>query len=119
MHNVPTAWSVVESTLGAKVTIILTMRTLPLAEMKAKLSALLSDVEREHEQITVTRNGVPSAVVISADEWESLQETLDVLSDQEAVADLKEANRNISEGDLLGTDDVIAEFEQRRGREAE
>lgn len=44
------------------------MKTLPLAEVKARFSALVSDVESEHDQITVTRNGVPSVVVLSADE---------------------------------------------------
>ncbi|WP_158546690.1 type II toxin-antitoxin system Phd/YefM family antitoxin [Halopolyspora algeriensis] len=90
------------------------MKTLPLAEVKAKLSSLLSEVEREHDEITVTRNGVPSAVVISADEWESLQETLAVLSDQDALADLKEARETTAEGELYDTDDVLAEFEQQR-----
>lgn len=92
------------------------MKTLPLAEVKARLSALVSDVENEHDQITVTRNGVPSAVVLSADEWESLQETLAVLSDQQAVADLQESADNIAEGELCDTDEVLEEFEQRRSR---
>ena len=92
------------------------MKTLPLAEVKARFSALVSDVESEHDQITVTRNGVPSAVVLSADEWESLQETLAVLSDQQAVADLQESADNIAEGELCDTDEVLEEFEQRRSR---
>lgn len=92
------------------------MKTLPLAEVKARFSALVSDVENEHDQITVTRNGVPSAVVLSADEWESLQETLAVLSDQQAVADLQESADNIAEGELCDTDEVLEEFEQRRSR---
>lgn len=90
------------------------MRTLPLIEVQAHLAALISNVENEHERITVTRNGVPSAVVLSADEWESLQETLAVLSDQQAVADLQESADNIAEGELCDTDEVLEEFEQRR-----
>lgn len=59
-------------------TIIRTMKTLPLADVKAHLSALLNEIESQHGQITVTRNGTPAAVVISVDEWESLQETIAV-----------------------------------------
>lgn len=88
------------------------MRTLPLIEVQAHLAALISNVENEHERITVTRNGVPSAVVLSADE--SLQETLAVLSDQQAIADLQESADNIAEGELCDTDEVLEELEQRR-----
>lgn len=99
-------------------TIIKVMKTLPLAEMKAKFSALLNDVENEHDQITVTRNGVPSAVVVSAYEWESLQETLALLSDQAAVSELKEAEESIAEGELYSTEDVLAELAERRSQDA-
>lgn len=83
-----------------------------MIEVQAHLAALISNVENEHERITVTRNGVPSAVVLSADE--SLQETLAVLSDQQAIADLQESADNIAEGELCDTDEVLEEFEQRR-----
>ena len=53
--------------------------TLPLAEVKAKLSEMVDRVERTHDRITVTRNGRPAAVLISPDELESLEETLDLL----------------------------------------
>lgn len=86
------------------------MRTLPLADVKAHLSALLKEVESEHGQITVTRNGVPAAVVISVDEWESLQETLAVLSDRQAITDLHEA----SESETYDTEDVLAAFAARK-----
>jgi prevent-host-death family protein len=67
------------------------MKVLPLAEVKAHLSASVSEVESQHDQITITRNGVPAAMVVSVAEWESLQETLAVLSDSQAVVDLREA----------------------------
>ncbi len=100
------------------VTRIRTMKVLPLAEVKAHLSALVSEVESQHGQITVTRNGTPAAMVVSVAEWESLQETLAVLSDPQAVADLREAELSRSSGEVYATDDVLAEFEARRSQSA-
>ncbi len=94
------------------------MKVVPLVEVKAHLSALLSEVESEQEQITVTRNGVPAAMVISVAEWESLQETLAVLSDSQAVMDLREAQESRAAGERYSTDEVLAEFAARRSQSA-
>lgn len=100
------------------VTRIRTMKVLPLAEVKAHLSALISEVESQHDQITVTRNGTPAAMVVSVAEWESLHETLAVLSDPQAVADLHEAEMSRTAGEVYSTDEVLADFEARRSQSA-
>ena len=65
----------------APVTMILVMSdTLPLAEVKAKLSEMVDRVEHQHDRITVTRNGRPAAVLVSPDDLASLEDTLDLLS---------------------------------------
>lgn len=97
---------------------IRTMKILPLAEVKAHLSALVSEVELQHDQITITRNGAPAAMVVSVAEWESLQETLAVLSDPQAVADLREAKVSRAAGEVYSTDEVLADFEARRSQSA-
>lgn len=94
------------------------MKVLPLAEVKAHLSALVSEVESEHDQITVTRNGVPAAMVVSVAEWESLQETLAVLRDPQAMAELREAEETRAAGEVYSTEDVLAEFAARRSQSA-
>ena len=83
-------------TQGDLLTIIQTMETLPLADVKARLSELIARVQQQHDQVTVTRNGRPAAVVVSIDEWESLQETLEILSDPAAVAAIVEARDAVS-----------------------
>ena len=65
--------------------------TLPLAEVKAKLSEMVDRMEHTHDRIAVTRNGRPAAVLISPEDLQSLEETLDLLSDSEAGAQLREA----------------------------
>ncbi len=74
------------------------METLPLSELKARLNEYATRVETEHEQLAVTRNGRPSIVVVSADEWESLQETLYWLSQPRIHEDLAEAESDIAVG---------------------
>jgi len=65
------------------------MKTLSLSEAKAKLSALIEEVERRDEEIVITRNGSPVAVLVSADEYDSWKETLAVRSDRDLVDEIK------------------------------
>ena len=65
------------------------MRILPLAEVKAKLSQLVADIATTDEEVTITKNGQATAVLVSYEEFESWQETLAVLSDQELVKEIR------------------------------
>ena len=67
------------------------MVTLPLAEARAQLSKLVDEAVRTHERIEVTKNGRRAAVILSADDYDSLMETLDILGDAEAMAAIREA----------------------------
>jgi prevent-host-death family protein len=75
--------------------------TLPLAEVKAKLSEMVDRVEHQHDRITVTRNGRPAAVLISPDDLAALEDTLDLLSNPEAVAQLAAARREVAQGQVV------------------
>ena len=81
--------------------------TLPFTEAKAHLSELVDRVEREHERILVTRNGTPAAVLISPDELEALEETVDILQDRELMESLRRSRREAAEGKLLGLRDHL------------
>lgn len=73
------------------------MKTLPLSEVKARLSRLIDDVNGRDEEIVITRNGVPAAVLVSADEYESWQETMAVRADAELMRDILEGLRGLKE----------------------
>ena len=75
--------------------------TLPFSEVKAHLSEMADRVEREHDRIFVTRNGRPSFVLISPDDLESLEETLDIMRDDELVESLRRSLREAVEGKHL------------------
>src|SRR5919198_373804 len=61
-------------------------KIVPFTEARASLTELLDEVEDLHEHVVITRNGRPAAVVISTDEWEALEETLEILQDERALA---------------------------------
>ncbi len=65
------------------------MKTLSLSEAKMKLSSLVDSVEGTDEEIVITRNGRPAAVLISPDEFESWNETVAVRGDAELTAEVK------------------------------
>ena len=58
------------------------MEALPLADVKNRLSEVVDRVTRQHDRVTITRNGRPVAVLVSPDDLESLEETLSILSDR-------------------------------------
>ncbi len=79
------------------------MRILPLAEAKAKLSQLVADVANTDEEVTITKNGRATAVLVSYEEFESWQETLAVVADRELVEEIRTGLRQLKQerGKLL------------------
>ena len=75
--------------------------TLPFSEVKARLSEMADRVEQQRDRILVTRNGRPSFVLMSPDELESLEETLDIMSDPELVESLRTSIQEAAEGKHL------------------
>ena len=72
------------------------MKTLPLSEVKMKLSQLIDEVNSQDKQITITRNGKPAAVLVSPDEFESWQETVTIRSDAELMEEVRRGLRSLA-----------------------
>ena len=72
--------------------------SVPLSEAKARLSELAGRVRPQHERITLTRNGEPEAVLLSVDDLEGLEMTLEILGDTEAVARMSESLAGLGRG---------------------
>ena len=77
------------------------MQMLPLATVKTRLSNLVDQVEDTHERVLITRNGKPAAVLISPEDLESLEETLEILSDPAAMRRIRKAQQEVARGDVL------------------
>jgi antitoxin YefM len=67
------------------------MTTLTVTQAKNSLLQLLRDVEERGETVQITRNGIPAGVLVSAEEWESLLETISILSDPAVMKKIERA----------------------------
>lgn len=65
------------------------MKTLSLSEAKRKLASLIEAVQATDEEIVITKNGSPAAVLVSPEEFESWKETLAVRSDAPLMSEIK------------------------------
>ena len=81
--------------------------TLPFSEVKAHLSELADRVELQHDRILVTRNGRPSFVIVSPDDLESLEESLDILRDDKLMESLRRSRLEAAEGKRLRLRDQL------------
>ena len=85
-------------------------KTLPISEVKARLPELVTGVEEREEEIVVTRNGRPAAVLVNYAEFERLKETLDVLSDPGLMRQIEESRAFYASGRKgLSFEDVFGE----------
>ena len=73
-------------------------RTLPLSEAKIHLSRLIADVARRDDEIIITRNGRPAAVLMSAEEYESWKETQEIKRDPELMREIQKSLRELEKG---------------------
>ncbi|UQX10427.1 type II toxin-antitoxin system Phd/YefM family antitoxin [Candidatus Mycobacterium methanotrophicum] len=86
------------------------MTSLPLAEVRANLSKLIEEAVRTHERIEVTRQGRRAAVILSADDYDSIMETISILSDQELMREVRTADTEAESGQIYTLEEVTEEM---------
>ena len=86
------------------------MQTLPISQVKDRLNELVDSASRTHERVTITKNGSPAAILIGVDEWESLQETLFWLSQDDARETVALARADLANSEGLTEEQIRAEF---------
>lgn len=95
------------------------MSTESLRAVRDHLSEVVDRVEHQHERVIVTRNGHPAAVIISPDDLAQLEETIDVLADPNALAEIREADAAYARGDVSRGADAVRPFQHRAPSEAQ
>jgi antitoxin YefM len=85
-----------------------------LAEVKAHLSELVSRVNRQHDRITVTVHGRPSAVLLAQEDLDALEETIAVLSDAEALRQLAASDAELAAGEGESEEALAEAMRHRR-----
>jgi prevent-host-death family protein len=79
----------------------------PLRSVRDHLSEVVDRVERQHERVIITRNGHDAAVVISTEDLAEMEETISVLSDPDALRDIREADAAYASGDVVRGVDAV------------
>ena len=92
---------------------IVVMSIEPLRSVRDHLSEFVDRVQNEHERIVLTRNGHAAAVLISPEDLAQLEETIDVLSDPAALADIREADEAYARGDVVRGVEAIRQLRRR------
>lgn len=94
-------------------------RILPISEVKARLPELVAGVMEREEEVVVTRNGRPAAVIVNVDEYQRLMETLDVLSDPDLMRQIRASERYFAKGGKgLSFEEVFGEALRRAKKRA-
>ena len=76
---------------------------------------MVDQVERDHGRVVITKRGRPAAVVLSIEDLESLEETLDVLADQPLLAQIRKSNAELAAGaaEVLSKDEALVLVQHR------
>ena len=82
------------------------MTMVPLAEARANLSKLVDEAMTTHERIEVSKNGRRAAVILGADDYDSLLETLDILSDRDLMDAIRQGLADAERGDVYSLEEV-------------
>jgi antitoxin YefM len=90
------------------------MTTLPLSEVKARLSEIAEEVATTHERVQITKNGRDYVVLLAAEDLESIEATLELLGDPAAQARIARSEEEIERGDVLDEAQVRALLAIRR-----
>lgn len=93
------------------------MSTLPLSEVKARLSEIADEVDRTHERVHVTRNGREYVVLLSAEDLNSLEATIELLRDDVAMERIHAADAAVAVGDVTTAAEMAALMDERRLRD--
>ncbi len=85
-------------------------KTLPISEVKARLPELVTRVDEREEEVVVTRNGKPAAVLVNYAEYERVKETIDILSDPDLMQQIRKSQAFYAAGKKgLSFDEVFGE----------
>jgi antitoxin YefM len=71
---------------------------LSLVDAKNHLSEVVDRLEREHGRVVITKHGRPTIVMLSLEDLESLEETLEILSNPQVASEMHEAQAEVAAG---------------------
>ena len=81
-----------------------------ISDVRTNLPDLVDKVNKKLDRVTITVNGQPKAILISAEELDSIEETLEILSDKKLMKELKRAEKEIEEGKYVTLEQLQKEL---------
>lgn len=87
------------------------MKTLPITKAREELTALVEGASKRLEEYTITVNGVPAAVLMSAEQYESWKETDEIMSDPLLMKAIREAEEEVKKGNVVSLDELEKELD--------
>jgi antitoxin YefM len=92
-------------------------KTVSVREFRDNISQLLGDVADRRDHVVVTRNGRPAAMVVPIDEYEALEEAVEILSDKDAMAAIEAGRAEAERGETVTFEEVRQELAELRAAE--
>lgn len=86
------------------------MTTVPVGDARNRLSHCIAEVERTHQRVTITRHRQLAAVLIAADDFASIEETLEILGTPGALDAIREGRADDAARRFVDPEDVKARF---------
>lgn len=82
------------------------LATVPLTNVRSDLSEIVDEIDRTGTQCVITKHGLPVAVIVSSDEYESLIETLNILGDSDTMATTERGEAEFAAGEIVRLDKI-------------
>ncbi len=86
--------------------------TITLKELRPKLPEVIEGIDTKLDRYIVTKRGKPVAVMLSPEDYEAMLETIEILSDKEAVKRIRQAKQEIKAGRTVSFDDLVQDIER-------
>ena len=88
--------------------------TIPISEARKRIFELADEVQKPSNYYTLTENGKPKAVFMSADTFDSLMEDLEILHSPETLASIKKSEEEYARGEYISWSDMKKELAEHR-----
>lgn len=88
------------------------MKSIKATEAKKHLLELIREADESFERYCITRNGEPKAVLMSVDDYDGWLETLELMNDKKAVAEIKKARKELGRGEGIPFEKILEKLSE-------
>ena len=81
-------------------------KTITITQAKRTLLDLVEEIETTGETVTITKNGLPTTIMLNLGDYESLMETLEILANKDIMKSLKKSEKDIQENRIYSEEEV-------------